>query len=267
MDNSLRYGVHVWDRSVEKTCSVAEISSFEQRIHQHVLPLDKLMERAGCACVEVICSHVDKAYYASREALVLAGSGNNGGDAWIVARELDKRGWHVRLVCKSPLRVTAWPAHEVIQEVLTCQHQGSGTIEIIEDPSSEDLRDYLDQACVIVDGILGTGFSHDQVREPYATWLRVVIEWVETRQCIPLKEEQPLLCAIDVPSGFHADSATCAEMVFPADLTVTMLAPKQGFVAQLDSLLEGCSAPVYGTVWVASLLTPEECSTLKEYER
>jgi len=73
---------------------------------------------------------------------------------------------------------------------------------------------------VIVDGLLGTGFT-GQVREPMAEVIRRVNAL-----------SGPLVVAIDVPSGLDADTGQAAGEAIRASRTVTFLAEKAGYDAE-----------------------------------
>jgi len=55
------------------------------------------MERAGVAVAEAVCER-----FSARRTLVLAGPGNNGGDAYVAARHLKTAGFDVRLEALGP---------------------------------------------------------------------------------------------------------------------------------------------------------------------
>src|SRR4051812_101875 len=73
------------------------------------LPSRWLMENAGRAVTRAITSR-----FGLQPTLVLCGPGNNGGDGWVVARQLHRAGWPVRvatLVERTALTGdTAWGA-------------------------------------------------------------------------------------------------------------------------------------------------------------
>lgn len=179
---------------------------------------------------------------------ILCGSGNNGGDGWVAAREIACAGCAVDLVTKRPAReISAEPAHE--QALLTeaiaseatnaahaglrqtavsaltapqttaAQHAEPGTIAIHVSPSDGELACLLAAADVIVDAILGTGFSGDSVLAPYDAWIRLANEQ---------RARGARIVAADVPSGLSAQTGKAAEPCLKAHETVTMIASKPG---------------------------------------
>lgn len=180
---------------------------------------------------------------------ILCGSGNNGGDGWVAARELASMGCAVDLVAKRPAGdISAEPAHE--QALLTkavafetanaahasslqiatahqaspqtgtaAQHASTGAIAIHVSPSDDELASLLAAADVIVDAILGTGFSGDTVLAPYDAWIRLANEQ---------RSRGARIVAADVPSGLSAQTGKAAGPCLKAHETVTMITSKPG---------------------------------------
>ena len=139
----------------------------------------------------------------NKRILVVAGSGNNGGDALVAARFLHQRGASV-----SAAIVTAKDRGSLVaRHTATIARLG---IRVSEAPAGID-----PSVDVIVDGLLGTG-----IRPPLRDPAPQIIEAIN-------KAGQPVI-AVDVPSGMDADDATGADQAVRATATVTLAAPKAG---------------------------------------
>lgn len=142
---------------------------------------------------------------------ILAGKGNNGGDAFVVAEMLANAGYSVSLHC-------AAPESDLSGDALTMfRHLPASIRDHISDTlTAQDLADPL---TVVVDGLLGTGF-HGSLREPYRTWCRLV------------NASGKPVAALDIPSGLDADSGEADPDAVAADITFTMAAPKTGMLSE-----------------------------------
>lgn len=214
---------------------VADVVALEQRIARDGTSLFDLMTRAGTALARAVEAHA----VPGATIVILAGSGNNGGDGWVAARALAAADRNVTLVSKVvPEELTAEPARTAALESAS-----TGSFDLAIAPSDAELARLLDNADVIVDAILGTGFVHDQVREPYATWIRQANG--------AHRKHGVRIVAADCPSGLSAQTGATANECIAADETVTMIVPKTG-------LLESQARPYVGTLLLAPLISIEE---------
>lgn len=214
---------------------VADVVALEQRIARDDTSLLELMTRAGTALARAVEAHAAP----GATIVILAGSGNNGGDGWVAARALAAADRNVTLVSKVvPEELTAEPARTAALESAS-----TGSFDLAIAPSDAELARLLDNADVIVDAILGTGFVHDQVREPYATWIRQANG--------AHRKHSVRIVAADCPSGLSAQTGATASECIAADETVTMIVPKTG-------LLESQARPYVGTLLLAPLISIEE---------
>lgn len=214
-----------------RVLDVAEMVALEQRIADDGTSLLELMTRAGTALAQA----VEKVAVPGGRVVVLSGSGNNGGDGWVAASRLAEAGRDVVLATKSvPEGLSAEPARTAAMDVMA-----HGEFEVLVAPDRQQLAEALNGAAVIVDAILGTGFTHDQVREPFDWWLQLAN--------VARSEHGATIVAADCPSGLNAQTGEHASECIKADTTVTMLAPKTG-------LLEPDAHPYVGTLALAPLV-------------
>ena len=219
---------------------VAEVVVLEQRIAQEGTSLYTLMTRAGKAVAEAVCQHAP----VGSRIVVLAGSGNNGGDGWVAAEDLAEQGYNVVLITRAPAaEIKAEPAKTA---ALKAEETGSFRVEV--DLGRGAIEEELKRADVVVDAILGTGFSHSEVREPYASWIALANEVCGCKPECSGKGtgEGAWLIAVDCPSGLNAQTGTAAQACIRADETITMLAVKTG-------LLVPEAAPYVGQLRLALL--------------
>jgi NAD(P)H-hydrate epimerase len=158
-------------------------------------PVTMLMERAG-AGVAYAAARMG-AGYGTRVA-ILAGKGNNGGDGYVAARYLARRGCSVTVYAAgSP---TAFPA-----DVAAAAAAVAG-IPVVP------LGD-LEPADLVIDALFGAGFRGELPAD--------LVRWVE--------HGAPVL-AVDVPSGLDASTGEVSGAAFTADVTVTFHARKTGHI-------------------------------------
>ncbi|WP_033824207.1 bifunctional ADP-dependent NAD(P)H-hydrate dehydratase/NAD(P)H-hydrate epimerase [Kitasatospora sp. MBT63] len=161
------------------------------------LPEGTLMQRAA-AGLAATCAQLLPRVYGSR-VLVLAGSGDNGGDALYAAARLARRGARVRAVLLSPERVHAGG--------LAALRAAGG--RVTDDPGE------FGRADLVLDGIVGIG-GRGGLRpgaQPYASM-----------------ERRGPVVAVDVPSGVDADTGQVDGAALRADVTVCFGTHKPGLL-------------------------------------
>ncbi|MDS9468649.1 NAD(P)H-hydrate dehydratase [Paracoccus sp. MBLB3053] len=163
-----------------------------------------LMERAGRAAASAIADHWPAFAETGREALILCGPGNNGGDGYVIARHLAGRGWPVRVLAIAP------PA--------TAEAQGAAALwrgETVEMGAVSAMPGRAIGLCV--DALFGTGISR-----PLSGEIAGLLRGIAASGCE--------LAAIDILSGICATSGRAlGDTRLPeAALTVTFHRPKLG---------------------------------------
>lgn len=169
-----------------------------------------LMENAGRAAADALTGLLGDVQ--GRAVCVLAGSGNNGGDAYAAARHLLSRGAKVAVYSVGNAEHLQ-PAAKKNLEI--CKKLGIPIRSLKEDRDWEKLRIYLRLAEGVLDGILGTGVK-GPLRETEDRLIRMV------------NDEARHVVAIDVPSGVDADTGTIHGAAILAETTATFGLPKAG---------------------------------------
>jgi hydroxyethylthiazole kinase-like uncharacterized protein yjeF len=156
------------------------------------IPSLTLMEKAGRAVTEAMLHR-----YGKRPALVLCGPGNNGGDGFVVARQLREAGWDVRV------KLVGDPSRLKGDAAVNAEHWGAA----VDTP--------LEGAELIVDALLGAGLDRDVTGDMAALIAAVNASGV------------PVI-AIDMPSGVDGASGAVRGISTRAALTVTFFRLKPG---------------------------------------
>ena len=192
-----------------------------------------LMENAGGGAARMILSLLSEPPRAL--VVIVAGTGNNGGDGFVVARHLanEKVGVDV-IICGSRQRITgdALSNLAIIEKMkLPLTFIDETTSKVV----AAELASRLKGADIIVDAMLGTGAA-GPAREPIRTAIETVNQNADGKTIV----------ALDIPSGLDCDSGRPLEIAVRAQHTVTFAAMKKGFQS-LDA------APYTGAVTVASI--------------
>jgi hydroxyethylthiazole kinase-like uncharacterized protein yjeF len=187
-------------------------------INELGIPGVVLMENAGRSCAELVRDKLSQV--ADPKVCIFCGSGNNGGDGYVIARHLLNYGFEVCVVLCSDREKVKGDA-KINLDVL----EGMGqSIEIL-DPSGDDIsmriQSVAAQTDIIVDALFGTGLQ-GQLRGD-------CIQLIESINAL----SRPVL-AVDIPSGLDCDSGEALGTAIKADCTVTFVAVKKGFSVGSD---------------------------------
>ncbi len=163
-----------------------------------------LMENAGHRVVEAIEQRYSP--LAGHHVVVVCGKGNNGGDGFVVARQLYTRLNPGRLdvIFAADPNDLKGEAAENYRMLAACGC-----------PVSEEITAGMRSATLVVDAVLGTGLT-GPARGSALELIRQI------RTGFPLAK----IIALDIPSGLASDSGEVPGEAVKADLTVTFTAPK-----------------------------------------
>ena len=161
-----------------------------------------LMARAGLAVAEIARDMLGER---GKRVLVLAGPGNNGGDALVAALHLKKWWYEVAVVFTGS-------ENKLPADAQRAFHQWRAAGGSVHESIPNDARWQL-----IVDGLFGIGLER-----PLDGRHAELVDW-SNASGIPI-------LAIDIPSGLHADSGRILGHAIHANRTVTFLGMKAGLL-------------------------------------
>ena len=182
--------------------SARQVQALDQRTIKQGMPGFALMMQAGRAALDEIIQR----WPTARRLCILCGSGNNGGDGYVVAALARQKGLDVQLLA---LRAPDQLQGEAADAVHLARESGV----TIEDWHPDTVIPF--DTDVIVDALLGTG-TRGEIRPPFDSAIAGI-----NRSGVPV-------VALDVPSGLHADTGALLGEAVKADLTVTFIARKFG---------------------------------------
>jgi len=192
-----------------KVCRVDEMRDLDRRAtEEYGISEELLMENAGEATYFVILS---ESGVEGRKFVVFCGTGNNGGDGFVVARKLHSMRAQVKVFLLGQadrLGGAAKSNFDIISKM---------PIEILQVDSVESVRSDTLHCDVIIDAIFGTGLD----REPSGVY-REVIELIN--------DSGIEVFSLDIPSGVSGDTGQVAGVAVDSDYTVTYGLPKIGNV-------------------------------------
>ena len=199
-----------------KIVTAEQMRELDRRtIQEALVPGFELMERAGAGIFEVAQT---MAVARDRGVVLVAGKGNNGGDAIVAAEHLLRagNGW-------GPVTLMLTTAAEELSGDALHHWKKLAPLQphiVRFDPHKKELMAGVLAGCgLIVDGLLGTGARG----EPLSP-VREAIELINAAK-------RPTL-AIDIPSGLDANTGQPTAACVRADATATIGLPKRGLLQQ-----------------------------------
>ena len=203
---------------------VAKVRAAEARL-MALVPDGALMQRAAAGLASVCASLLRQfpgGVYGAR-VVILAGTGDNGGDALYAGERLARRGAAVTAIAAGPrlhaggaaaLRAAGGRFVDVVPPLGPDDTRPDVTARY---DAGRDARHAIGHADLIIDGLLGIG-GRGGLREPFATLAQLAAN-----------SAGPTV-AVDLPSGIDADTGEVEGPAVRADVTVTFGAVKPGLL-------------------------------------
>ncbi|MGA2322608.1 MAG: NAD(P)H-hydrate epimerase [Sedimentisphaerales bacterium] len=190
-----------------------------------------LMENAGRSCAQFIIETLSKVK--KPKVCIFCGTGNNGGDGFVIARHLLNAGFAITVVVcgniakiRNDARVNLDILIDLGLKIERLDMEGTEVIDA-------RVTKLANEANMIIDAIFGTGLT-GTLRDEY----KQLIESINELGC-------PIL-SVDIPSGLDCDTGLPLGAAIKANCTVTFVAVKKGFVFEN-------ARPYTGDIFIASI--------------
>jgi len=217
----------------------------ELSINDYGVPGIVLMENAAIRVAEEVISVMAKnagSVLARLKTVLFAGQGNNGGDAFAVARHICNKGFEAKvfiigdsseisgdastnleIIKKMGLDITEYGPIKAVSPLIPGAAGGMGNSYTPDGMATgpvgfiERVDAAIDAADIILDGIFGTGFKG-------------LITGVAANVVNRINASGKMVISIDMPSGLNADTGKVEGPCVSAMKTVTFGLPKIGLV-------------------------------------
>jgi NAD(P)H-hydrate epimerase len=213
-----------------KILTAAETREVDRLTIERGIPGLILMENAGSRVVDFLRDTF--APLSDHRIAVVCGKGNNGGDGFVVARQL-----FTRKLCRELTILELFDPQTLTGDAAANRRM----LDVCGCPVVRELKNEANLATIVVDAVLGTGLT-GPAKGPSLDGIRLINER------FPLAKK----VAVDIPSGLPSDSqnASTGESV-RADYTITFTAAKRS----------QCLSPTYekvGHLTVVPIGSPAE---------
>ena len=182
-------------------------------IEEYGIPGLILMENAGQGAATIALEMLENT--ANPSVCIFAGKGNNGGDAFVIARHLHNSGIDPIIYFTGSLDAPSdGDAHTNLQIARKIN------LDIREIKNADDLSELnLEQYDLIIDGLLGTGLSGE-------------VTGIYRELILRINEAGAPVLALDIPSGLSGDDGVPLGVAIKATRTATFGAMKTGLVSR-----------------------------------
>lgn len=223
-----------WEVNIMLVVTAKQMTEIENSAFEKDMPPLRLMENAGSAAANVI----DRIYTAKGlDCAIFCGTGNNGGDGFVVARRLYEKGATVVVVL-----VGGTPATPQSSEML--KRLEPFNIPIITMENKATVENYAKHASVLVDSIFGIGYQDRGLPD-------------EARSaCQIINSAKANVVALDIPSGITADRGDVSFGGVKANYTIAfqlmkpvhMLPASKQYCGQVETVDIGIPKKLYENV-------------------
>ena len=184
----------------------------KEAITQLGIPGIVLMENAALHVAQKAQSMLEKSSAGS--VVIIAGTGNNGGDAHAVARLLYVRGYKVKVFSLAPVEDLKGDA---LINGMILENLGIKSVVLDGEEAFFLLKEACLQAGLVIDGLFGTGLNRN-------------VEGLGEKVIHTINRCAHSVLSIDIPSGIDGLTGAVLNTCVHAQATVTFFLPKIGQV-------------------------------------
>lgn len=190
---------------------------------------ETLMETAGSKFVEIMKKYIK---WENKKIAIICGSGNNGGDGYVISRYLKNLNADVEILENGHIEKqgkTTKHYREIAQKM---------KIPIVYVQNAKELKEHLYNKDILIDALIGSGLT----KSVHGEKAKIIEE---------INNFKGKIISVDIPSGLSATSGRTETICVHADYTVSMGTLKRGHI-----LSEG--KEYSGKVIVADIGFPKE---------
>ncbi len=180
-------------------------------IEDYKIPGLKLMETAGTHVYDEIIKVLDED---AGLICVICGSGNNGGDGYVIARKLANRFIPVKVYSTVPLEKLSGDAGINYEKLLEL---GIRPVVLSSSNKLDDFKNDMENSDIIVDAIFGTGITRE-----VNDYMKAVFDIING--------SGKKVISVDIPSGIGADDGVVYGAAVRASKTISFQLPKIGCI-------------------------------------
>ncbi|MCP8306247.1 MAG: NAD(P)H-hydrate dehydratase [archaeon] len=197
------------------------------------VPRILLMENAGKGIAEIVKEKLKKT--SGKKVVIVAGTGNNGGDGLVCARHLSDKA-KVTIILLGRVEDIKTDEASANWKVIEKMKIGLQYALAPDADSLMNLKSEIEEADIIVDAIFGTGIR-GKIREPFSSAIDII------------NSSKGFKVAVDVPSGLDPLTGDVHDKCVIADITVTLHKMKVGLADK---------SSITGDVIVSPIGMPQE---------
>ena len=190
--------------------STSKMRELEDLSEKNGISKLQLMKNAGLGLYNEINKQFD---LSDKKILIVCGSGNNGGDGFVLARYLKINGNEVKVLFlgkENKLKKESGYNYNLLKENLT-------------DVLAEDYS-LIENSDIIIDAMLGTGVQ-GKIREPFSTVIDLI------------NNSKKFVIVVDIPTGLNPDTGEILDKAVNADIIYTFHDIKTGLKSYKEKVV------------------------------